>query len=246
MKLNIYAAAMGDAIASVAGNIVAECGQQFEFDFAEGEFAYLFVADSKGRCKGQSVGEFALEHLRDGFSMGDLKRESIVDDFSDQCRYLNAEINGVGEHLKDIANHGCHLNGFIGVNDEAMVAAVGEGAVFLFRDDTLYRISEPTAPLGYGREEEDSVMWQTNEPLQEGDKLLIVSGGILERLDDEQLEDEMAMSKLPTQTIMDLFLSEGPIAPAAVIAAKVGGGEFIEIDEDEEYEEGDGRYDAWV
>ena len=89
-------------------------------------------------------------------------------------------------------------------------------------------------------------MWQTTEPLQEGDKLLIVSGGILERLDDEQLEDEMAMSKLPTQTIMDLFLSEGPIAPAAVIAAKVGGGGFIEIDEDEEYEEGDGRYDAWV
>ena len=248
MKLNIQSACQGGAIASVAGNIVDNKVAQFEFDFGAGEFFYLCTAEGKGRVKGQSSAEFALEHLRDGFSMGDITAENQVDDMFAQCRYLNLEINGVGKHLEDIAGHGCELNGVFGVEANGYSLAAGGGRAYVYRDGTLSPMSDPTAPLGYGVEEDEAAIWQMGSELADGDIVLVVSKAVTEALSDDELEDILYLSNYPAEHILCSAKDEGleKDAPAAVVAAKVGGGDFREIDPDADYEDDDGKYDAWA
>ena len=79
MKFTIQSACQGDAIASVAGNIVENTISSFDLDFTPEELFYLYVAEGKGTIKGQSSAEFALEHLRDSVTMGDISAENMVD-----------------------------------------------------------------------------------------------------------------------------------------------------------------------
>lgn len=247
MKLTIHTACQGEAIASVAGNIVKDAITPFEFEFGSEEFFYLFVAQGKGRVKGQSSAEFALEHLRDSFSMGDITAENQVDDTFAQCRYLHLEINGVGEHLGDVDGHGCAINGLFGLDSQGYSLAAGGGRTYVYRNCTLSPMSDPCQPLGFGLEEDDANIWQLGADLVDGDVILVVSKAITDVLSDDELEDILYLSNYPADHILASAKEEGlGDTPAAIIAAKVGGGEFREIDPDEEYDEDDGRYDPWA
>lgn len=247
MKLTIQSACQGDAIASVAGNIVENTISSFDLDFTPEELFYLYVAEGKGTIKGQSSAEFALEHLRDSVTMGDISAENMVDDVFNQCRYIHLEVNGVGAHLNDTEGNGCAVNGIFGLDCQGYSLAAGGGRTYVFRNNTLSPMSDPTAPLGYGAEEDDANIWQMSAELTDGDVILIVSKAITEVLSDDDLEGILYLSKYPADHILAEAKQEGlGDTPAAVIAAKVGGGEFIDIDPDEEYDEADGRYDPWA
>lgn len=245
MKLKIQVACQHGAIASIAGNIVEKDVENFDLEFAADEMFYFFVGEGKGRVKGQSSTEYALEHIRDSFSMGDIAAESIVDDMFAQCRYIHQEVNGVGAHLGDVEGHGCDINGIFGFNAEGYTLAAGGGRVYVYRDETLSPMSEPIAPLGYGLEEDEATVWQIGSNLADGDTLLIVSKAITEVLSDDEIDDILYISKYPADHILAEALQEGlGDVPAVVLAARVGGGEFIDINGD--YEEPDCKYDAWA
>lgn len=247
MKFTIQSACQGNAIASIAGNIVENEVAQFELDFSSEELFYLCTAEGKGTIKGQSAAEFSLEHLRDSFSMGDITAENMVDDIFAQCRYLNLEINGVGAHLNQVEEYGSQINGVFGCDRESYSLAAGGGRTYVYRNGTISPMSDPTAPLGFGIEEDEATIWQMGAELVDGDVILVVSKAITEFLSDDELEDILYLSNYPADHILAEAKQEGlGDIPAAVIAAKVGGGEFREIDPDAEYEESDSKYDAWA
>ncbi|MBQ5700604.1 MAG: hypothetical protein IIV68_00615 [Alistipes sp.] len=248
MKLKIEASAQNGAIASVAGNIVEKGVQDFDFDFAEGELFYLFVGQGDGRVKGQSSAEYALEHIRDSFSMGDIASESIVDDMFSQCLYIHQQVNGVGAHLGEVEGHGCDINGIFGDNNQGYSLAAGGGRTYIYRDGTLSQISDPAMALGYGAEQDQADVWQIGGELIEGDTLLVVSKAVTEYLTNEDIEDILYLSNYPADHILAEAEQEGMSknTPAAVVAAKVGGADFRELDPNYDYEQSDSKYDAWA
>lgn len=248
MKLKIQASAQCGAIATIAGNIVEQGVKDFDFEFADGEPFYLFVGQGDGRVKGQSSAEYALEHIRDSFSMGDIATESMVDDMFSQCLYIHQEVNGIGAHLGDIEGHGCDINGIYGEGVQGYSLAAGGGRTYIYRNGTLSQISEPTMALGYGAEQDQADVWQIGGELIEGDTLLVVSKAVTNYLTNEDIEDILYLSNYPADHILAEAEQEGmgKDIPAAVIAAKVGGADFREIDPDFDYEESDSKWDAWA
>ena len=135
-----------------------------------------------------------------------------------------------------------------GVEANGYSLAAGGGRAYVYRDGTLSPMSDPTAPLGYGVEEDEATIWQMGSELADGDIVLVVSKAVTEALSDDELEDILYLSNYPAEHILCSAKDEGleKDAPAAVVAAKVGGGDFREIDPDVDYEDDDGKYDAWA
>ena len=90
-------------------------------------------------------------------------------------------------------------------------------------------------------------VWTVEDKLKEGDVILICSEGVADLLDDEAIEDVMSYSKYPAAHLLDEAMADGAKIPLAVVAIKVGTGDFIPnmIDE-EDLPDDTGAYDAWA
>ena len=102
--------------------------------------------------------------------------------------------------------------------------------------------------LGYGAEQDQADVWQIGGELKDGDTLLVISKAVTDYLTNEDLEDILYLSNYPADHILAEAEQEGmgKDIPAAVVAAKVGGADFREIDPDFDYEESDSKWDAWA
>ena len=235
MKLKIHAACGKETFATIAGNVVEDGKREFVFDFEPTEPYYFFVAEGHGTLKGQSAAEAALEHLRDSFSFGDIGADSGADDIAEQLKYISLECNGIYPHLAPGECCGTTLCGAFGCNGSLVCVNASEGCVYIFRDNTLYPLVDEAPALGYCGSGKDCDINTLNQPLQEGDVVLICSWGVTEKLSDEQIEDTLNYSNYPAAHLLEEAVDEGAEYGLAVIAIKVGAGDFVEdwIDEDQ-------------
>lgn len=245
MKLTIQAACENNATLTVAGNVITNGSKDFVLDFKKGEHFYFAVGNGDGTFKGQTTTESALEHLRDSFSFGDITAEA--EGMYQQLVYLHKEFNGVYPHLKADEHCGVSMCGVYGSGKNLLSFNAGSGAVYLFRDFNLMPISDPTYPLGYNEEEPGMDVWTVEDKLKEGDVILICSEGVADLLDDEAIEDVMSYSKYPAAHLLDEAMADGAKIPLAVVAIKVGTGDFIpEMIDEEDIPDDTGAYDAWA
>lgn len=235
MKLKIQVASGDDIYASVAGNVVVGGKADYVFDFEPTEHYYFFVAEGHGTLKGQSAAEAALEHLRDSFSFGDIGTESGADDIVEQLKYISLECNGIYPHLGPGECCGTTLCGAFGANGSLVSVNASEGCVYIFRDNTLYPLVDTAPALGYCGSGKDSYISTLNQSLREGDIVLICSWAVTNRLTDEEIEETLNYSNYPAIHLLEQAVEAGGGGTLAVIAVKVGAGDFVEewIDTDE-------------
>ena len=244
MKLTIQAASVHNATLTVAGNVINNGSKDFVFDFDSGEHFYFAVGNGDGAHKGQSTTEAALEHIRDSFTMGDIAADA--ESMYQQLSYLHREFNGLYPHLKENEHAGVSMCGAYGTEDSLLTFNAGGGAVFLFRDFTLIPLSDATYPLGYNEEEPGMDVWTVEEPLKQDDVILICSEGVMDLLDSETIEEVMSYSKYPAAHLIDEATADGVEIPLAIIAIKVGEGDFIpDMIDEEDLPDDTGAYDAW-
>ena len=236
MKLKIQVAAGDNIYASVAGNVVVGGKADYLFDFEPTEHYYFFVAEGHGTLKGQSAAEAALEHLRDSFSFGDIGDESGADDILEQLKYISLECNGIYPHLAPGECCGTTLCGAFGSNGSLISVNASEGCVYIFRGGKLYPLVDTAPALGYCGSGKDTYITTLNQSVQEGDIVLICSWAVKDRVTDEEIEDTLNYSNYPAEHLMEQAVEAGGGDSLAVIAVKVGDGDFVEdwIDTDEE------------
>ena len=243
MKLTIHTACANGGVATVAGNIVSDGVKEFSFDFQPDENYYLFVAQGEGEYKGLSTAEATLEHLRDSFTMGDI-RDDIGDELIDQLRYLDKEF---AAHHKADEPSLCHTSvcGIVGNNDSLLSTNLGNGEAYLFRDDQLYTITEKRDNLGNGTNTIN--VWELVEGLLDGDIVAICSPEIVEALDKDDIEHVLFYSKYPAQHILDSARDVNPDVVAAIIVFAIGDAAFdTPLIDEEDILDDRGEYDAWA
>ena len=235
MKLKIHAACGSDTFATIAGNVIEGGKREFVFDFEPTEQYYFFVADGHGTLKGQSAAEAALEHLRDSFSFGDIGTESGADDILEQLKYISLECNGIYPHLGPGECCGTALCGAFGCNGSLISVNASDGCVYLFRQNNLYPLVDEASTLGYCGSGKDCDISTLSQSLQEGDVVLICSWGVTAKLSNEEIEDTLNYSNYPAAHLYDEAVDAGAEGGLAVIAVKVGAGDFVDewIDTDE-------------
>ncbi|MBQ9137476.1 MAG: SpoIIE family protein phosphatase [Alistipes sp.] len=249
MKLRIHAACANDTFVSVAGNIFKNDYKEFVMEFTPEQFYYLFVADGDNRMKGQAVAEAALEHLRDSFTMGDIQAQSADSDLFAQIKYIAEECNALYPHLKEDEHCGAAICGVMGNDGSLITVNASNGLAYILHNYILEPVTEQTTPIGYNDPEatEEVGVWEMNGQLQEGDVLIICSNGITDLLSDDEIGETASCSTHPAKQLLADALERDNTAPAAVIAVKIGGGEFVEpfINEDDLTDD-TGAYDAWA
>ena len=235
MKLRIQAACGEGILASVAGNLVETGSADYVFDVEPTGQYYFFVAEGHGVLKGQSAAEAALEHLRDSFSFGDIGIESAETDIVEQLKYISLECNGIYPHLAPGECCGTTLCGAFGAEGSLVAVNASEGCVYILRGGTLYPLTNTAPALGYCGSGVDSDISTLNQSLQEGDMVVICSWGVTDKLTNEQIEETLNYSNSPAVHLLDDAIDAGGGGGLAVIAIKVGGGDFVEdwIDADE-------------
>ena len=243
MKLTIHTACANGGVATVAGNIVRDGVKVFSFDFQPDENYYLFVAQGEGNYKGLTTAEAALEHLRDSFTMGDI-REDIIDELIDQLRYLDKEF--AAYHKADEPSL-CRASicGIVGNNDTLSSTNLGGGEAYLFRDDQLYTITEKLDNLGIGTNSIN--VWELTDNLLDGDIIAICSPEVVAALDKDDIDHVLYYSKYPAQHLLDSARDVNPDVVAAIIVFAIGDAVFdTPLIDEEDLLDDRGEYDAWA
>lgn len=246
MKMTIHAACANGGVANVVGNIISDGTKEFAFDFQPEENYYLFVAQGEGNYKGQTTPEAALEHLRDSFTMGDISGniEEVGDGLINQLRYLGKEF--AAYHKADEPSL-CHASicGIIGANNTIHSTNLGNGEVYVFRDDQLYTITEKTEALGIGSNTIN--VWELTDDLLDGDIVAICSPEIVAALDNDDIEHVLYYSKYPAQHLLDSAREVNPDIAAAIIVFTIGDEAFdTPLIDEEDLLDDRGEYDAWA
>lgn len=247
---------------SVGGILLRDEGTDLSLDIDECGYFYLLVSDGMGgHEKGEYASRYLLEHLRECFTLKDIRRESFEDDLRDNVLYCSNKLNSRAAFEGQARPMGCTLTGIIWFYGRIYVINAGDSRTYRLRDGILRQLTTDETERGATDDPNASKLLlncigggcagnlfieDISEKLMDGDMLLVCSDGLTDMVGEDAIADILERDPQPASGLVERANDEGGADNISAIVALVGNGEFAGGFDGLDEVDDDGRFDAWA
>lgn len=232
---------------------------QVETDESSSNYFYILVSDGMGGHEnGEEASEYLLKTIRDAFAENKICPGNLSESLCQLASEVSGELNSRGAEGSQQSIPGCTLTGVIWIGSGIFLINAGDSRTYRLRDGMLKQLTQDDTERGLTNDENASKLLlnaigggshgrltveDISDRILEGDMILVCSDGLTDMVSEEDIEHIMCNSSRPADELVELANFNGGADNISVIAALAGDAEFQ--DNDEEYEDDDGRFDPW-